>query len=147
MCQEVKELRRRNREQGAGQMRGGLRGLWCFWGNLARSLASLESILATLSYCSSTSPSFLAVRVLGRRSTLRSTFPFYDWLVLTCPWLYNSLRDLSFLKTLRLASMLSVTDSLTYGIPARLGLRWSRRPYFFICPCHKLTFRAYRLLL
>lgn len=55
---------------------------------------SLESIVAT----SSTSLSILTLRVLGLRSAFLSTFPFYDWLVLTRPWLFNSLLDLKFLR-------------------------------------------------
>jgi hypothetical protein len=70
-----------------------------------------------LSDCSSTSPSILALRVLGLHSTLLSTFPFYDWLVPTRLWLYNSVLDLSFLNALTLTFTLSVADSLACGIP------------------------------
>jgi hypothetical protein len=83
------------------------------------SSTSLKSIVASLTYCSSTSPSILALRVLGLRSALLSTFPFYDWLVLTRPRLYNPLLDLSFLKALILTSTLVVADWTAYGI---LGL-------------------------
>jgi hypothetical protein len=45
---------------------------------------SPESIVATYSYCSTTSLSILAVRVLGHLSAFLSTFRFFDWFVLGC---------------------------------------------------------------
>jgi hypothetical protein len=40
------------------------------------------------------------------------TFLFYDWLVLTRPWLYKTPLDLNFCKALILTSTVGVADTL-----------------------------------
>jgi hypothetical protein len=74
---------------------------------------SLESILATLSDCSLTSPFILALRVLGLRSTLLCTFPIREWLVLC--GICNSLRDLKFLLAFEFSDRIDIDSTLSVG--------------------------------
>jgi hypothetical protein len=48
----------------------------------SRSLVAIVAIVAVLSDCSTTSLSILALRVLWLRSTLLSTSPFHERLIL-----------------------------------------------------------------
>lgn len=105
---------------------------------------SRESTVATSSYCSTTSLSILAVRVLGHLSVFLSTFPFYDWLVLGCKTLF---QVLGLILALLFIFNLTAADSLTCGILARFGHCCSTRFCSFICTGRPLCFMIISLLL